>query len=530
MRRGDLIVVASLCGLALVLIALRALGTGAGSDGLHPRPHHRLQLTMRLVGIGDDVAVRAALPIQSPRQRITGEVVSSGDFGYSVQREPGLRLAQWRATAPQGEHQLVYAATVRTRPARYHIESDLGRPARYPQSVRRFTEPGPEIQSESPEIRQLLERLAPAIEQPPLAETLSVLFAYARDRIEPAPFTGITDALTCLRLGEGSCGGKSRLFVALVRAAGIPARLVGGLILREGRWRSTHVWSEVWVRGHWVPFCPLNGHFAEIPDNYLAIYRGEHPLISHSKDINFRYAFESRRVLAPPAEWARSARLPGLAALSSWELFERFQVPVELLKVVLMLPFGILVVVVARNIVGIETFGTFMPALLAVAFAETGLWAGMLLFGVIVLCGTGVRLLLERFPMLQAPRLAVVLTATVAIMLVIALAGAASGTVIPSWISLFPLAILTMVIERVTVTLEEEGWRRVLHLAAGTAVVVVASYAVMQLEWLQVVTVSFPELLLFPIAGFVIAGRWLGMRASELIRFRSALADPGAAS
>jgi hypothetical protein len=274
-----------------------------------------------------------------------------------------------------------------------------------------------------------------------------------------------------------------------------------------------------------VPFCPLNDHFAEIPESYLAIYRGEHPLISHSKDINFRYGFESRRVLAPPNEWSESARLPGVAALSSWEMFERFQVPVDLLKVVLMLPFGILVVVVARNIIGIETFGTFVPALLAVAFGETGLAAGLLLFAVIVLCGTAVRALLERFPMLQAPRLAVVLTAVVAIMLIVALAGAASGTVIPSWISLFPLAILTMVIERVTVTLEEEGPRRVLELSAGTVIVVVASYAVMQSEWLQVSTLIFPELLLFPVAGFVIAGRWLGMKASEFIRFRSALSE-----
>ena len=48
------------------------------------------------------------------------------------------------------------------------------------------------------------------------------------------PFKGTTDALTALRLGEASCNGKSRLFVALARAAGIPARLVGGLVLETG--------------------------------------------------------------------------------------------------------------------------------------------------------------------------------------------------------------------------------------------------------------------------------------------------------
>jgi hypothetical protein len=525
MRRGDLLAVSALCLMALVLVGWRALGGETEGDRLHPEPHYRLELRMSLVGNGHDVAVRAAVPTSGSRQQITREIVSSGAFAYSVETEPGLRRAQWEARAVEGEHRLVYGATVRTQARQYELADDLGLPARHPESVQPFLEPGPEVQSDAPEVASLLAELVPDPDTAGLRGTLERVFRYARDEIDPAPFTGTTDALTCLRLGEGSCGGKSRLLVALARAAGIPARLVGGVILREGRWRSTHVWAEAWIRGHWVPFCPLNDYFAEIPETYLAIYRGEHPLINHSKDINFRYGFESRRVLAPPNEWARSARLPGVAALSSWEMFERFQVPVDLLKVVLMLPFGILVVVVARNIVGIETFGTFVPALLAVAFGETGLVAGVVLFAIIVICGTLVRGVLERFPMLQAPRLAVVLTAVVAIMLVVALAGAASGTVIPSWISLFPLAILTMVIERVTVTLEEEGTRRVLELAAGTLLVVAASYAVMQSEWLQVATLIFPELLLFPVAGFVIAGRWLGMKASEVFRFRSALTE-----
>jgi hypothetical protein len=530
MRRGDLVAVFGLCVLALALVGARAWRAADQDGGILPRHHHRLELRMTLVGVGQDIALRAALPSSSPRQRITGEMVSSGELVYSVDREPGLRLGEWEGRSVEGEHAVVYSATVRTFSQRFELAPDLRLSDHHPEHLERHLQPGPAVQSDAPEIRALLARIAPAAGSESLTSTLRRLFEFARDEIAPAGFTGTTDALTCLRLGEASCGGKSRLLVALARAAGIPARLVGGVILREGQWRSTHVWTEVWVQGHWVPMCPLNDHFASVPESYLAIYRGEHPLITHSPDINFRYHFESRRVLAPPSAWARSARLPVITPLSSWELFERFQVPVDLLKVVLMLPFGILVVVLARNVVGIETFGTFVPALLAVAFGETGLVTGMLLFAVIVLCGTGVRAVLERFHLLQAPRLAVVLTAVVAVMLLIALAGAATGTVIPSWISLFPLAILTMVIERVTVTLEEEGPATVLRLAAGTGVVVLGSYAVMQSEWLQLAVITFPELLLFAVAGFVIAGRWLGMRLSELVRFRVALSEPRATS
>ena len=74
-----------------------------------------------------------------------------------------------------------------------------------------------------------------------------------------------TCSLTALRLGEASCNGKSRLLVALARNAGIPARLIGGLVLRRGSTRTSHQWAEAWVAGHWLPIDPTNHHFAELP-------------------------------------------------------------------------------------------------------------------------------------------------------------------------------------------------------------------------------------------------------------------------
>lgn len=87
------------------------------------------------------------------------------------------------------------------------------------------------------------------------------------------PFSGTTDALTALRLGEASCNGKSRLLVALMRASGIPARLVGGVVLESGKKRTSHQWVEAFAGGRWVPFDPTNRHFAELPANYLVLYR-----------------------------------------------------------------------------------------------------------------------------------------------------------------------------------------------------------------------------------------------------------------
>ena len=48
--------------------------------------------------------------------------------------------------------------------------------------------------------------------------------------------------------------------------------------------------------------------------------------------------------------------------------------------VLLMVPIGALVMVIMRNLVGIDAFGTFMPVLIALAFRETQLLWGIVLF------------------------------------------------------------------------------------------------------------------------------------------------------
>ena len=51
-------------------------------------------------------------------------------------------------------------------------------------------------------------------------------------------------ASTTLALGYGTCGGHARLFVALSRAAGVPARTVQGVIFDEGTTDVHHQWAE----------------------------------------------------------------------------------------------------------------------------------------------------------------------------------------------------------------------------------------------------------------------------------------------
>ena len=67
---------------------------------------------------------------------------------------------------------------------------------------------------------------------------------------------------------------------------------------------------------------------------------------------------------------------------------------------VLMLPIGALVVVLFRNVLGVPTFGTFLPALIAASVATTGLLWGMVSIVIVTVSVLFARLGLQRLQLL----------------------------------------------------------------------------------------------------------------------------------
>jgi hypothetical protein len=64
------------------------------------------------------------------------------------------------------------------------------------------------------------------------------------------------DGVSVLRRGRGRCSGRANVTVGLLRAVGIPARVVHG-VLFEGRQPRWHRWGEAWLGSlGWMPFDP----------------------------------------------------------------------------------------------------------------------------------------------------------------------------------------------------------------------------------------------------------------------------------
>jgi hypothetical protein len=277
---------------------------------------------------------------------------------------------------------------------------------------------------------------------------------------------------------------------------------------------------EVYVNNYWVPFDTINDHFAEIPGNFLALYYGDLVLFKHTSNTNFQYSFNISKHLMAKSRTHAKYTGASHAGFDFYALFEEIGVSQNLLKILIMLPFGALVVVIFRNVIGLETFGTFLPALIAAAARETGLLWGLIGFVLIILVASMLRKLLDWVQLLHSPKMAIILTVVVVVMLIMSMISVRFGLFELAHISLFPIAILAITAERFAIVEAEQGWKKAMQISAMTIVVISACYVVMDSLFLQNMVLAFPETLLLVIALNLWLGKWIGMRLYEFYRFR----------
>ncbi|MDH4229011.1 MAG: UUP1 family membrane protein [Nitrospirota bacterium] len=488
-------------------------------SGLIPATSYMVDVNMDVTGHGDNIQVKTYLPRTDARQLITGEENASGAFVLELQADALNRQAVWNAEAVEGTHAIRYSYTVQAESVRYDIPSGLPISATQPAELQGYLVAEEGIQVGDPLITEELKRVVPE-ERPDALSALTRIHRHLQDDFANRNFSGYTDALTALKLGEASCNGKSRLFAAMARGLGMPARLVGGIILEPGSKRTSHQWVEIYLGGHWVPFDTINDHFASIPGNYLALYYGDEALFRHTGNVNFHYSFKTKKRLVPRREVQESLGGSSWNILNLYSVFERIGIPQNLLKIVLMIPFGALVVVIFRNVVGLETFGTFLPALIAAAARDTGIWWGLAGFLTILLVAATVRKALDWVHLLHSPKMAIMLTVVVITMLSLSVAAVNAGLFDLAHVSLFPIAILAITAERIALIDAEQGFLQVARITVATMVVIVACYWVMDSLFLQSMVLAFPEVLLIIIALNLWLGKWIGMRVSEFVRFR----------
>lgn len=501
------------------ILAYRILGQGTRLSSLVPWRGWDVQLAMQYDGHGDSVGVHTFLPLVESRQHTWAE--SYGGSGGSIHPDSlGNREFVVSQANVTGHHQILIQFQTLPERVVYKLDTGLVIDTAIPADIRLYLDSTDAIQTGSDEIRELLTRITRGSKDE--AKVLRAVFDFTVDSIRYTNYSGSTDALTSLRLGEASCNGKSRLLVALLRTAKIPSRLVGGLILNAGTKKTTHQWTEAWVCGHWIPMCPTNRYFAEIPENYLALYRGDMVLFRHSPNINFNFDWTLKATQVSKDEIGLAEEQLG-SIWSLWKVFGKAGISMALLKTLLLVPVGGLITVIFRNLLGFEPFGTFLPALIATASGAAGLgWGLSAFFGVIAL-GAVVRWAVEGLKLTRTPKLAVIMVSVVSSLIGLTWLGLYWNVPRLAHVSVFPLVVLTMTIERFSRAVVEDGLASGLRRSVVTALAISACYAVVTLKSVQLVFVAFPESLLYVVGLNIWIGRWAGIRVWEYWRFRRIL-------
>ena len=304
--------------------------------------------------------------------------------------------------------------------------------------------------------------------------------------------------------------------VKLCRLARIPARLVCGFVIRARRRARPHVWVEAYAGRTWVPYDPEYGYAGELPANYLPVRRDAAEIVRAGKDVAVEPVF-SIQASAPPAGIA------GEGKKSPADILSLSRLPVSMqhtLAVLLLLPAGALITSVWRNLIGLQTFGTFTPSLLALSFVYADLRTGILVFVLVMGIGLAGRFLLDRLKLLMVPRLSVILTIAVLCVTLSVSVLDYLGLTPSAQAVILPLVIIVMMVERFYIRSEEDGPLAALKLLLWTFVVAGFCTALLRWQALAWFVVRFPEVELLVAAALLLIGRYSGYRLTELVRFR----------
>ena len=445
------------------------------------------------------IKLSAYIPGLTPGFAIQDENFVSRGFGARPRYVDGGREVQWTRRRARGPQKLFYRAVIYKDPGR--IEDDTTPP--FPSS--------PLLAEPFATAAEMLVEEVGRKSADPASFTRELLARLGTDRDENAD----------LLLGPAPGPVEIAETATTLLAAGlIPSRLIRGVLLQDQQRRAELVpWLMVHDGTRWLYFDPVSGEQG-LPDNFLLWYSGSDDIatLDGGTDLDTRLSISGS--LADPLLLAQQRSRERDSLLAKLSLFS---LPIQtqaVYAVLLLVPLGALAVAVLRNVVGVQTFGTFMPVLIALAFRETRLLWGISLFSMLVALGLGFRFYLERLRLLAVPRLSAVLIIVVLLMLGVSVISNQLGLDTGLSVALFPMVILAMTVERMSTVWEERGAGDAIQQGFGSLLVATLAFLIMDTEIARHLVFVFPESLLIVLALTLLIGRYTGYRLSELMRFK----------
>ena len=461
-----------------------------------------VEAEISFTGEGQPVRVSLSRPRISQDFMVLQEGFASPGYGFERRESVGGERAEWTRRQAEEQQSLFYRVQLARRLGDFEVQEESAPP----------TPPTPFFELAQQTAAQRLIQVARARSADERSLTIQLLTLLNLPNVDQ-------NAEMLLR-EVGDSEGRVQLVRQLLALEGIPSRLTRGVLLEEGRrFQPIIPGLEVWVPdAGWLYFDMASGQDGK-PPNFFLWQRGGVSLLDveggRNSNVRFSILRESRPVTALARQRAETAE----AALLNFSIYE---LPIEdqnVFKRLMLVPIGCLVIIILRNIVGMTTSGTFMPILLALAFQETRLLPGIILFLIIVSSGLAIRSLLSHLNLLVVARVSAVVIVVIGLMALLSIISHKLNLPVGLKVTFFPMIIIAWTIERLSILWEEEGAHTAILQGGGSLAVAVVAYICMNLPWVRYLIYTFPELLLVILALALLLGNYSGYRLTELRRF-----------
>jgi 7 transmembrane helices usually fused to an inactive transglutaminase/Inactive transglutaminase fused to 7 transmembrane helices len=453
---------------------------------------------------GDAVKVSMALPKTQTNMDVLDEIFSSSGYGFTVDNSNGHERAIWTKRHAVGKQALYYKLDVHQR---------------------------------QNSIEQPLLELPPTTNLPDWSGTRQASLREAAANLIEQSWQTSADTVTFVaqllksfndsknkeaRLIRNSLSDKTTVQMALdlMAAAEIPAHILRGIYLEDDRSRIPPMsLLEIYDGEQWQVFKPDTGAKG-LPKNFLIWQRGDKSLLDVVGGNRSRVRFSTLANNVPTRDVAIQEMGGEQAAILDYSIYS---LPIEqqsIFKSILLVPVGALIVIFMRVVIGLRTAGTFMPVLLAIAFIQTSLLNGVIIFLLILTVGLWVRSALSRLDLLLVARIAAVVVMVVGMMALLSIVSYKLGIEQALTVTFFPMIILAWTIEHMSILWEDDGPVEVFIQTSGSLLVAILCYLVMTNRYIEHWMFNFPELLMVLLGLIIILGHYTGYRVSELTRFR----------
>ncbi|WP_416423315.1 inactive transglutaminase family protein [Pseudomonas sp. App30] len=448
----------------------------------------------------DPVKIQMFVPPLTRDYVSLNESFISNNYGVNVNRIDGNRKVTWSARRASGNQTLYYRLVLTKR---YSSEKPKIKGPTFRDSM---TIDGPE-------------KIAAEALLAPIRQHSADVETFVSETIKRVNNLG-DDNVKLLLAGDPSTAHKASIVDLLLSIAHVPMEKVHTIRLVADQPQAPELWLRSFNGSQWLYFNPDTGEQG-LPADRLVWWTGDENLISveGGKKALVTFTLNNSEMNA-----IRLAKLTDANTDADFLEYSLYSLPLQTQQtfmIMVMIPIGVLVILILRNLIGLQTLGTFTPVLIALAFRETQLGFGIALFTVITALGLSLRSYLEHLKLQMLPRLSVVLTFVVVLIAAISLFSHKLGLERGLSVALFPMVILTMTIERLSITWEERGGSHAMKVAIGTLFAASLAHLLMTVPQLVYFVFTFPAILLIMVGFMLAMGRYRGYRLTELLRFKA---------